>query len=833
MQLSKESIKVLDKAKQLARALNHKFAGSEHILISLLSCSKTVKDLLAEVDLDSESLYKLSLAILKETKMAPGEEDEKVQDVTLSPRANRVITVAAAFSTEIGEEQIEPICIFIGILDELSGMCTYLFEQLNINTESLRHIIGEMVGVESEPQKKFKAKPPPTSTPMPPPTMYNQGAGNDGGGGDEEENPLEQFTIDLTRKALEGRLEPVVGRQKELDRIVEVLTRKTKNNPLLIGEPGVGKTAVVEGLASRVITNDIPDSLLHKRILQLDVNALVAGTIYRGQFEERLKKLIDILKASPECILFIDEIHTIMGAGAVSNSMDISNIIKPELARGEISCIGVTTINKYIEAIQPEGAFNRRFQKINIAEPSQDEVFEILKGIRSGYELHHKVKYSNPTLKEIISKCARYLPDKRFPDKAIDVLDELGARERYKLFKEFFFINPKIEEQILDIVSRKDRAQRAGDTELLAALIHEEDEINQELNLTVNAWIKMEKKSVRISKEIVNEYFSHVTKIPVSAIAADENRKLKYLEKDINKQIVGQADAVRALAKTIKRARLSLHSPNRPVGVFLFLGPTGVGKTYSARVLNELLFGTKDSVIQVNMSEMMEEHSVSKMIGAPPGYVGYDTDTSDSFTNKVKENPYSVVLLDEIEKAHPSILQVFLQIFEDGFCKDSKGRRIDFRNTYIIMTSNIGSGIIEKNTTVGFGAALQDDNVETDYKIKKELTKHMAPELINRIDDIIIYHALTKKQLAAVTKLELTELKKTIRKQIKIKLTYSPEVLPWVVEQSYEEKYGARPIKRYINKTLLDGIADAYLNNTTARAVHLEIIDDELKYTCE
>lgn len=831
MDLSKESIIVINKAKQLAKALNHKFAGSEHILISLLSCSDSVKSVLGEVDLDSESLYKLSLSILKETKMAPGEDSEQVETVTLSPRANRVITVAAAFASEISLEQIEPICIFLGILDELSGMCNYLFEQLNINTESLRIIIGEMLGVESEPQQRFKANPPPTSNPMPPPTMYNPPPQSQGES--EEENPLEQFTIDLTRKALEGRIDPVVGREKELDRIIEVLTRKTKNNPLLIGEPGVGKTAVVEGLASRVISNDIPDSLLHKRILQLDVNALVAGTIYRGQFEERLKKLIETLKVSPECILFIDEIHTIMGAGAVSNSMDISNIIKPELARGEISCIGVTTINKYIEAIQPEGAFNRRFQKINIDEPNHDEVLQILKGIRGGYESHHKVKYNNTTLQEIITKCARYLPDKRFPDKAIDVLDELGARERYKLFKEFFFINPTIEAQIIDIVTRKDKAQKAGDTELLQELIQEEDEINQELNLTVSAWIKMENKSVRITKEIVNEYFSYLTKIPVSALAADENRKLKYLEDDINKYIVGQDEAVKALAKTIKRARLSLHSPNRPVGVFLFLGPTGVGKTYSARILNELLLGTRDSVIQVNMSEMMEEHSVSKMVGAPPGYVGYDNDTSDSFTNKVKENPYSVVLLDEIEKAHPSILQIFLQIFEDGFCKDSKGRMIDFRQTYIIMTSNIGSGIIEKNTTVGFGTAFQDDNVETDYKIKQELTKHMAPELINRIDDIIIYHGLKKKELVSITRLEMAELKKTIRKQIKVKLTYKTDVLSWIVDQSYEEKYGARPIKRYINKNILDGIADTYLNNTTAKQIKLEIVDDALQYTCE
>jgi ATP-dependent Clp protease ATP-binding subunit ClpC len=831
MNLNKETKQVIDKAKQLAKALHHQFAGSEHLLISLLSTSKSVQDMLSSVDLDSEHLHKMSLDILKDTRMAPGKHDKKVE-VTLSPRANRVITMAANFATEIGAKDINAVCVFLGILDELSGMCTYLFEQMNINTESLRHVIGDMLGVDSEPSRKFKMKPssePPQT--MPPPTMY--GAPQNQQSGDDEEDPLEQFTVNLTYKALHSELPEVIGREQEIDRIIEVLTRKTKNNPMLVGEPGVGKTAIIEGLAQRIITNDVPDSLLHKKILQLDINALVAGTIYRGQFEERLKTLIEVLKMSPECILFIDEIHNVMGAGAASNSMDMSNIIKPELARGEISCIGITTTNKYIETIQPEGAFNRRFQKINVDEPTHDDTLAILLGVKESYETHHRVKYNKQAVKEIIALCHRYQPEKRFPDKALDVMDELGARERYKLFKDFFFINPEMEKAMLDVVSRKESAMHNKDTALMALVEQEEKAINQELNLAINAWMKVEKKMVRVDKPIVCEYFSSITKIPVTSLEQDEAHKLVDLERVVKRVVVGQDDAVHSMCQTVKRARLGLNSANRPVGVFLFLGPTGVGKTHSARILNEQLFGTQDNMIQVNMSEMMEEHSISKMIGSPPGYVGYDNDNSDSFTNRVRENPYSVVLFDEMEKAHPSILQIFLQIFEEGYCKDSKGRKVDFSNTYIIMTSNIGSAAIQHNNTVGFGTFNVDQQVEQEDKIKKELSKHLAPELLNRIDDIVIFQPLKPDVLSRIAKLEIQHIKRSIKKKLGVALHVEPEVIDWIVDESYEEKYGARPVKRYIHKTLVNHIADTYLQHTTCKRVTLQIENGELSTSCE
>lgn len=831
MNLNQESKEVIAKAKQLAKALNHQFTGSEHLLISLLSTSESVRNVLMEMDLDSDNLHTLSLNILKDTRMAPGAGSDSDEPPMLSPRANRVISMAANFAHEINIDEISCVCLFLGILDELSGMCTYLFEQMNINTESLRVMIGDMIGVESEPSKKFLMKrDAPVAKPLPPPIIYSSNSTQDT---DEEPTALEKFTVNLTYKALHGDLPTVVGRDAEVDRIIEVLTRKTKNNPLLVGEPGVGKTAIVEGLAQRVVTNDVPDVLLHKKIMQLDVNAMVAGTIYRGQFEERLKSLIEELKASPDCILFIDEIHSIMGAGAAGNSTDMSNIIKPELARGEISCIGVTTINKYIETIQPEGAFNRRFQKITIEEPSIDDTRKILNGVKGSYQTHHRVKYTKDAIDQILAMCHRYQPDKRFPDKAIDVLDELGARERYKLFKEFFFINPEIERAMQDVVSRKESALQNKDNAMLRLAEQEEQEINQELNLAITAWIRMEDKLVRISKNTVEEYFSHVTGIPVTSLEQDETSKLINLESRMKRVVIGQNDAVETLARTVRRARLSLNADNRPIGIFLFLGPTGVGKTYATRVLNEQLFGTRDSIIQVNMSEMMEEHSISKIIGSPPGYVGHDNDNSDSFTNKVRENPYSVVLFDEVEKAHPSILQIFLQIFEEGYCKDSKGRKVDFTNTYIIMTSNIGSHAMQNNTTVGFARSTMNIKEETHDKINKELSKYMAPELINRIDDVVIFNSLDTTVLNKVAMLELKDIKRRLKHKLGVSLHVDQSIANWVVEQSYEEKYGARPIKRYIHKTLLNDVADVYLQHTSCKSIKITIESDQLRIRCE
>jgi len=834
MELSEEAREVIKKAKVLAKELNHRYAGSEHVLVSLLSCSESARDILSIAGLDTEHFQQLSLSILKDTRMAKNALEEKgTNKILLSPRASKVLTHASRFAMELELDEISAGAILLGILNDISGMCHYLLSQLDIDGDELRGAVSGILGVELDEivnRRTIVNENDDVTSPQPPspPTGSAQAPRGDS---KDSGSALQKFTVDVTYKALNNELSKLVGREEEIDRVIEILTRKSKNNPLLIGEPGVGKTAIVEGLAQRIVTSQVPDKLMMIRILQLDINAMVAGTVYRGQFEERLKDLIAELKLSPDVILFIDEIHTVMGAGSSGGgSLDFSNVIKPELARGEISCIGVTTTNKYIELIEKDGAFNRRFQKIRIDEPSLDEMVEILKGVRGGYQDHHRVRYSIKCIKNIIDKCHRYIPDRRFPDKAIDVMDEIGSQLRYKLFKEYFYLNPEMEEKLNDMMARKELAVKYEDMDELDQLAKEEDTVNAYIDDSISTWVGMEGKMIRIDEETVDDYFSKVTGIPVSSIKQDESKKLKYLSNNITKYVIGQDDAVKEISQTIKRARLALHSPNKPIGVFLFLGQTGVGKTYIAKILNQLLFGTKESVVQVNMSEMMEEHSVSKIVGSPPGYVGHEDVDSGSFLNRVKENPYSVVLLDEIEKAHPAVLQILLQIFEEGTIRDSQGRDVSFKNCYIIMTSNIGAEAIQKSTTVGFASAYSDEKLEIDSKLKKELSKHMAPELLNRIDSVVMFNSLKPKQLYKVCGLELDELRRILRKQINVRLSWDKAVPKCVVDECYEEGYGARPIKRYLHRQIMDSISDTYLDNPDCKHIRISVDQDKLTY---
>ena len=835
MELSEEAREVIKKSKVLAKELNHRYAGSEHILVSLLSCSESARDILSIAGLDTLHFQQLSLSILKDTRMAKNAMEEKHPNkILLSPRSSKVLTHASRFAMDLGLDEISPGSILLGILNDISGMCHYLLSQLDIDGDELRGAVSGILGVELDDVVARRTIIGDTEDNMhAPPGPSDPHASTAPGGvtGKDSGSTLQKFTVDVTYKALNNELSKLVGREREIDRVIEILTRKSKNNPLLIGEPGVGKTAIVEGLAQRIVCSQVPDKLMMIRILQLDINAMVAGTVYRGQFEERLKDLIAELKTTPDVILFIDEIHTVMGAGASGGgSLDFSNVIKPELARGEISCIGVTTTNKYIELIEKDGAFNRRFQKIRIDEPTQEEMVEILKGIRGAYQDHHRVRYSVKCIRNIIDKCHRYIPDRRFPDKAIDVMDEIGSQLRYKLFKEYFYVNPELEDKLNEMMARKELAVKYEDSDELDILSAEEDKINTHIDDSISTWVGMEGKMIRIDEETVDDYFSKVTGIPVSSIKQDEGKKLKYLSSNITKHVVGQDDAVKEISKTIKRARLALHSPNKPIGVFLFLGQTGVGKTYLAKILNQLLFGTMDTVVQVNMSEMMEEHSISKIVGSPPGYVGHENVDSGSFLTRVKENPYCVVLLDEIEKAHPSILQILLQIFEEGTLRDSQGRDVSFRNCYIIMTSNIGAEVIHKSTTVGFGRDYSDEKLEIDDKLKKELNKHMAPELLNRIDSVVMFNNLKPKQLSKVCQLELDELRRILRKQIKVRLSWAKDVPVAIVDQCYEEGFGARPIKRHLHREVMDSISDTYLDNPDCKHIRIETDDDKLIY---
>ena len=835
MELSKECKTIVVKAKALATSLNHRYAGSEHILVSILSCSDTAKDILSNAGLEPGSFYELSISVLKDTKRSM--KNEPMDDaVTLSPKAKQVITQAARFAQEIGEDEITAGSLLLSILNDLSGMCNYLFSQLDVDADELRREVAVLLGVQLDDVNRrviFKkndvsSKPPRNSTDSH--GLNSQHVEQDLSANDKQ-SALEQFTVDLTDKAIHEELGQVVGRVQEIDRLIEVLTRKGKNNPMLIGEPGVGKTAIVEGLAMRIVMGAVPDSLVTVRILQLDINAMVAGTVYRGQFEERLKNLIMELKATTDVILFVDEMHQLIGAGATGNSsMDFSNVIKPELARGDISIIGVTTTNKYLEHIKKDGAFNRRFQKIYVDEPNKQEMLSILKGTKRKYEDHHRVQFSIKCLANIIDKCHRYLPDRRFPDKAMDVIDEIGSRLRYKIFKEYFFLTPEVEQQFNKLARDKKRAQRNDDIEAIEAIEALENDLNTKLDESMEDWTRVDQKYMKIQDDTVDEYFSNVTKIPVSNITRDEHAILKKLEGSLKRHVIGQDPAVKEISNTIKRARLALHSPTRPVGVFLFLGQTGVGKTHIARIINEQLFGTTDSLIQMNMSELMEEHSVSKIIGSPPGYVGHDAVNSNTMLNKVRERPYSVVLLDEIEKAHPAVLQVLLQMFEEGNITDSQGNDVNFKNCYIIMTSNIGAEKLKKNTTVGFGRGIGDDRVETENKVKGELSKHMAPELINRIDSIVVFDSLDKKCLGKICKLEFRQLKQTLRQQIHVQLEYDAKAVEFIVDDSYEEGYGARPLRRYLNKTIMNAISDEYLKHPDMSRIHITSDGDKLIY---
>lgn len=835
MELSSECKEIVGKAKALAKQLNHRYAGSEHILVSILSCSETAKEILNNAGLDPGSFYELSINVLKDTKMsmrsAPLEDD-----VTLSPKAKQVITQASRFAKEIGDKEITAGALLLSILYDLSGMCNYLFSQLDVDAEDLRREVAVLLGVQLEEInrrvifKKNDIQPPKSEDQTNSHGLNSQAAQQDLTGHDQQP-ALEKYTIDLTESAIHDQLPPVIGRNDEIDRVIEVLTRKSKNNPMLIGEPGVGKTAIVEGLAQRVVVGAVPDDLVTCRILQLDVNALVAGTQYRGQFEERLKNLIVELKASPEVILFVDEMHQMIGAGSTgNNSMDFSNIIKPELARGEISIIGVTTTNKYLEFVQKDGAFNRRFQKIYVDEPTKKDMLQILKGTKHAYEAHHRISFSIKALSNIIDKCHRYIPDRRFPDKAMDVMDELGSQLRYKIFKEYFFLTPEVEHQFNRLARARKKAERDQNHEALVKIQKQEDELNSKLDQSMEDYVKIDQKYLKIVDDTIDLYFSKLTNIPVNSMNRDEHATLKRLSSNLKKQVIGQDQAIQEISNNIKRARLALHSPTRPIGVFLFLGQTGVGKTHIARVINEQLFGTPDSLIQMNMSELMEEHSVSKIIGSPPGYVGHDAVNSNTMLNKVRERPYSVVLLDEIEKAHPAVLQVLLQMFEEGNITDSQGNDVNFKNCYIIMTSNIGAEAVEKNTTVGFGRAIMDDRVESENKVKLELKKHMAPELINRIDSIVVFETLGPDELGKICKLELRALKNLLREQLGVQLQCDQAAVDYMVEDSMEPGYGARPLKRYLNKTVMNAISDEYLKHPDMSSIMITANDDGLVY---
>ena len=645
---------------------------------------------------------------------------------------------------------------------------------------------------------------------------------------------LNQFGSDLTKQAREGKLDPVIGRKNEIDRVIQILSRRTKNNPCLIGEPGVGKTAVVEGLAEKIVADDVPEMLKNKRVVALDISGMVAGAKYRGDFEERIKKCLSEVKKAGDVILFIDEIHTIVGAGSAEGAVDAANILKPLLARGEVQVVGATTLNEYRKYIEKDSALERRFSPVTVGEPTEEETIKILNGLRDKYEAHHNVKITEGAIKAAVELSIRYINDRFLPDKAIDLMDEAASRVKMRTYTMPDSIK-EIEEKIATLDREKEEAIRVQDFEKAATLRDKENEEKEILEKEKKKWQNKNSKNVmNLTEEDIAEVIASWTGIPVNKITQDENEKLKHLEEALHKRVIGQNEAVEAVSKAIRRGRVGLKDPNRPIGSFLFLGPTGVGKTELSKALAESLFGNEDAMIRVDMSEYMEPHSVAKLIGSPPGYVGYDE--GGQLTEKIRRKPYSVILFDEIEKAHPDVMNMLLQILDDGRLTDATGRTVNFKNTVIIMTSNVGARMITDKNVLGFSKDDKDkEGQEKEYEtIKKdvmaELKKQFRPEFINRIDDIIVFHKLTADDISQIIDIMLKQVQKRLQEQEYI-VEIDNSVKDLVAKKGIDTNYGARPLKRAIQSNVEDKIAEAILDGKIIPHKKVKIVaeNDEIK----
>ena len=788
--LTNRAKKAVEYANELALGLGHNYIGTEHLLYGL---SKEGNGVASKV-LEDEQVTPED--IIDEIVEIIGREDEIEGTLGFTPRTKRVIENAFLEARKLGGNYIGTEHLLIGILREGDCIATRILLELNV---SIPKLYNEIIKVIAEGEDlKGNEKRGMTSK----------------GGSYNQTTTLNQFGEDLTKKAREGKLDPIVGRKEEIERVIQILSRRTKNNPCLIGEPGVGKTAVVEGLAQKIVSGDVPEILKDKRVVSMDISGMVAGAKYRGDFEERIKKALDEVKKAGDVVIFIDEIHTIVGAGAAEGAIDAANILKPLLARGEIQLVGATTLNEYRKYIEKDAALERRFSPVNVDEPSKKDTIIILKGIRDKYEAHHGVKITDEAIEAAVTMSIRYINDRYLPDKAIDLIDEAASREKLKTYTEPDSLKD-LELNIEEVKKDKEEAVQSQKFEKAAELRDKERELKAQYEKEQKKWKNKNNKAViNITEENIAEVIASWTGIPAKKITEDENERLKKLEEELHKRVIGQDEAVTAVAKAIRRGRVGLKDPNRPIGSFLFLGPTGVGKTELSKALAEALFGDENSMIRIDMSEYMEPHSVSKLIGSPPGYVGFDE--GGQLTEKIRRKPYSVILFDEIEKAHPDVMNMLLQILEDGRLTDSQGKTVNFKNTVIIMTSNIGARLITDKKYLGFS---QNNNEEKEIKeyeqTKKEvmesLKKELRPEFINRIDEIIVFHKLTDNEINKIIDLMLDEVTKRLQNQ-KIKIQLDESVKKLIADRGIDKSYGARPLRRTIQNILEDTLAEEILD---------------------
>ncbi|MGF7035836.1 ATP-dependent Clp protease ATP-binding subunit ClpC [Paenibacillus mucilaginosus] len=784
--------KVLSLAQEEAVRLGHNNIGTEHILLGLIREGEGIA---------AKALIALGLGLEKiqdEVESLIGRGQEQPSNIAYTPRAKKVIELSMDEARKLGHTYVGTEHILLGLIREGEGVAARVLGNLGVSLNKARQQVLQLLG---------------SSEVVSP---------NHGNSANVNTPTLDGLARDLTAYAKEGNLDPVIGRSKEIERVIQVLSRRTKNNPVLIGEPGVGKTAIAEGLAQKIVANEIPETLRDKRVMTLDMGSVVAGTKYRGEFEDRLKKIMDEIRQAGNIVLFIDELHTLIGAGGAEGAIDASNILKPALARGELQCIGATTLDEYRKYIEKDAALERRFQPITVDQPSPDEAIQILHGLRDRYEAHHRVKITDEAIEQAVKLSDRYITDRFLPDKAIDLIDEASSKVRLRSYT----VPPdlkKLESRLEDIRKEKDAAVQSQEFEKAASLRDTEQKLREELDSTKNEW---KEKQGRTDSEVTPDDIAQVvaswTGIPVVKLAEEETQRLLQMESILHDRVIGQDEAVKAVSRAIRRARAGLKDPKRPMGSFIFLGPTGVGKTELARALAESLFGDENSVIRIDMSEYMEKHSTSRLVGAPPGYVGYEE--GGQLTEKVRRKPYSVVLLDEIEKAHPEVFNILLQVLEDGRLTDSKGRTVDFRNTLIIMTSNVGADVIKKNSTLGFTATIDAGKEYGNMKDKVmgELKKSFRPEFLNRIDEIIVFHSLDEAHIGQIVSLMAEELRKRLKEQ-EVDFVLTDAAKAFLAKEGYDPSFGARPLRRAIQKHIEDRLSEELLRGNISKGDTLTI----------